>query len=64
MTFEKVRFIINKKGVFMKQETKTVLLIVILILSITLVVLDACRVIDNFIPFWLLRYIRRVIKVL
>ena len=48
----------------MKQETKAVILIVILILSITLVVLDACGVIDNFIPFWLLRYIRRVIKVL
>lgn len=48
----------------MKQETKTVILIVILILSITLVVLDACGVIDNFIPFWLLRSIRRVIEVL
>lgn len=48
----------------MKQETKTVLLVVILILSITLVVLDACGVIDNFIPGWLLKSIRRVIEVL
>lgn len=48
----------------MKQETKTVLLVVILILSITLVVLDACGVIDSFIPGWLLKSIRRVIEVL
>ena len=48
----------------MKQETKTVILVVILILSITLVVLDACGVIDNFIPGWLLKSLRRIIEVL
>lgn len=48
----------------MKQETKTIILIAILILSITLVVLDACGVIDNFIPGWLLKSIRRVIEIL
>ena len=48
----------------MKQETKTIIYIVILLLSITLVILDACGVIENFIPGWLLRSIRRVIDVL
>lgn len=48
----------------MKQETKTIILVAIPLLSIILCVLDAFGVVDNFIPGWLIGSVRRIIEVL